>query len=60
MLPLLLFWLHSFQERITLIAVVITEVTMNTTANPINISQCLSSVLVVLCSLTVSLLSLTA
>ena len=41
----------------TIIVVAITEVTMNTTANPMNTSQCLSLVLLVL-SLTVSLLSL--
>ena len=42
----------------TIIVVVITEVTMNTTANPMNTSQCLSLVLLVLCSLNVSLFSL--
>ena len=38
----------------------ITEVTMNTTANPMNTSQCLSLVLLMLCSLSVSLLLLSA
>ena len=42
----------------TIIVMAFTEVIMNTTANPMNTSQCLSLVLLVLYSLTVSLLSL--